>query len=503
MSIEDIRAAVLERVKQEGVQAKPASPIPAPSILDCLHANEVGDAELFTWLWRDLLIFDHAANQWYRWAGHWWGIDSVEHAAECVQEVTRQYSKYLESVSAKINDARRQNEPTQALEATEKALRKRITELQTRRRIENVLALAKIGDSGLSTSGESWDRDPWAFACASGVIDLKTGEIHPGNPRDMIRLHTTIHYPGVEAPCPIWDRFLSDIFGADQELVEFVHCWAGYTMTGVTDDAVFPILWGAGRNGKTVFAETIKHVMGGYAATLPTETIIQSRTDGAAGGPRSDLIALYMLRLLIASEINENKSLNPGAMKMLTGGDSITARPPYGKRQVTWRPTHKIALLTNHRPRVPASDSASWARVMLIPFEIRFVDDPNGTNERIRDPAIQAKLQDEAPSILAWLVRGCLLWQFQQGLHPPEKVLVATEAYREQNDILRDFIDECCDVMSHAKTQFMELYRAYIAFCASVGSRHISTNRFKDLMDQKFDSISFDRKTFYTGIILK
>ncbi|WP_375732215.1 hypothetical protein R3J32_04385 [Xylella fastidiosa subsp. multiplex] len=43
-----------------------------------------------------------------------------------------------------------------------------------------------------------------------------------------------------------------------------------------------------------------------------------------------------------------------------------------------FRPTHKLQLLTNHKPVIKGQDVGIWSRLMLIPFKARF-----GTAEEI------------------------------------------------------------------------------------------------------------------------
>ena len=80
----------------------------------------------------------------------------------------------------------------------------------------------------------------------------------------------------------------------------------------------------------------------------------------------------------------------------------------------------------------------------MIPFNFSFVDrEPTAPNERRADKHLLDKLKTEAPGILAWIIRGCLKYQ-QMGLCPPEKVRAATEEYRRSEDLLADFLEECC-----------------------------------------------------------
>jgi putative DNA primase/helicase len=274
----------------------------------------------------------------------------------------------------------------------------------------------------------------------------------------------------------------------------------GYATTGQTIEAVLPILHGAGGNGKTVFLQTIADTLGPeLSGPVEAELLLENRFHKPSGGPSSDLIHLRGRRLTWLSETNENRRLNAGKAKLLTGADYITGRAPHAVRQITFKPTHKIFLLTNHRPKADAHDAALWRRVLLIPFELSFVVNPQKPNERKADLNLAEKLRNERPGILAWLVKGCLEWQ-QQGLNPPESVLAATADYRNSEDTVKIFLAERCieDKTSHVRAGV--LYAAYKAWAEASGERQLTGKKFWHYVDECFDSDKDRGGKFYIGL---
>ena len=79
---------------------------------------------------------------------------------------------------------------------------------------------------------------------------------------------------------PQYAAFLSEIFRGDAELVEFVQRLAGYSLTGDVRERIFPVLWGAGRNGKSTLLELLQELLGDYAMSTPPETLV-NRREGA------------------------------------------------------------------------------------------------------------------------------------------------------------------------------------------------------------------------------
>ena len=462
--------------------------------------NEKGDALLFRELHRGRFIFDHAASQWHVWDGHFWRLDTVGEVLDGLDAVVDLYSKEHARVAAAAVEAARAGKDTTASEEDEKALRKRISALQSRKRAENVVHLAAQGRDGLGIAGDEWDLDPWLLGCPNGVLELKTGDIRAGyEESDFIKTPCPTEWQGLDAPAPTWERFLHEIFDGDRALVDYLYRLLGYSITGVTTEHVLPVLHGKGRNGKSVLLETIAHVLGPLAAPVAPELMLQQPFAQSSQGPRADLVALRGRRIVWASETDEGRRLNAGRVKQLTGGDSITARAPYGKREVSFRPTHILLLLTNFRPRTDADDYALWQRLRLIPFNLAFVDNPTGPNERQRDPALPEKLKAEAPGILAWLVRGCLAWQ-ERGLEAPESVVLATCAYQDGEDILGRFLDECCHMGPGAWCKARDIYAAYKGWCADSGCGAWSEKRFSERLSMRFDRKRRKYGMIYEGV---
>lgn len=69
-----------------------------------------------------------------------------------------------------------------------------------------------------------------------------------------------------EAKCERWLKFLNEVFPGRPEMVAFLKRAVGYSLTGLTREEVFFILYGLGRNGKGTFLRVLSAVLGEYAA---------------------------------------------------------------------------------------------------------------------------------------------------------------------------------------------------------------------------------------------
>jgi putative DNA primase/helicase len=291
---------------------------------------------------------------------------------------------------------------------------------------------------------------------------------------------------------------LTEIYNNDREIVDFKQRLLGYGISGLNKEHVLPVLWGAGRNGKDTLLDAISHVLGDLALPVSSEVVLSGYRPPNSATPH--LYALRPLRLAWVSESEEGARLNTGQIKFLTGGGLVTARPLYGK-PITFKPQYLLFLVTNHRPHASGSDYGLWKRLLLIPFKQAFVDDPDPQreNEHLRDKDLGEKLKAEAPGILAWLVRGFLAWQ-GQGLNPPEAITRATTAYKTEEDVIAQFLEEKCVILPGAKIKASAFYLAYKTWAREYGWRLMKGAAFGRRVNELFERRRRSDGFWYLGI---
>lgn len=449
-----------------------------------LRRGETGDAEMLAELYTDRVVFDHSEQSWHHWTGHRWKRDRCHAVRNLVaNEVAAQYHH-----GAALARRNRDGEAAKALASRGGCLR-------SRRRKTNVLFEARSLPT-IALTGDEWDANPWLLGAPNGTIDLKTGELRPGQPQDYIRDIAPTPWHGLEARAPRWERFLLEIFGSDGELVDFLQRLLGYGITGQAVEHKLPVLWGEGRNGKDTMLETLNHVLGELAAPVQNEVLLSGRRSPNAASPH--VYALRELRLAWSSETEEGARLAAGQVKLLTGGGTLTARPLYGS-PVTFRPRYLFLLITNHKPHANADDYALWKRLLLVPFEEKFVKNPREPHEHKADPYLAQELRREAPGILAWLVKGCLAWQ-ERGLDVPPKVARATQKYQDEEDIIGVFFEDCCVLEPGAEVKASCLFQAYVRWCDDRGGKSMSQTSFGRRMSRRFEKVRRSDGHHYRGI---
>lgn len=313
------------------------------------------------------------------------------------------------------------------------------------------------------------DSDPMLSGLnnAREVIDLTTGKVRPAEPSDLVTKSLRVSGIGETAKASRWLQFLDQVFGGDDALIDWLHRWCGYLLSGSTREQIMLFCFGHGANGKSIFAETLRHVLGDYGRSVPVETLCESKRQ--AGGATPDLADLIGCRLAMSSETEDGQALAESLVKSLVAGDTISARPLYG-RPVQFAPAFKLLMLGNHRPVIRGTDNGIWRRIRLVPFSRTF-----GPDER--DPALLDKLKAEAPHILAWMLDGCLQWQRRGLADVPNVVAAQTKDYREEQDLVGQWLAERVDSGSAAagcKCPSKLLYQDYCDWAEANGLRPCS-----------------------------
>jgi putative DNA primase/helicase len=306
-----------------------------------------------------------------------------------------------------------------------------------------------------------FDTDPWLINAKNGTLDLRSGVLREFNAADhLTRLAGTLYDP--KAECVRFKQFLRKVFANDTDLIRFVQRFAGYTLTGEVTEQCFLFLQGPGKNGKSTLIQIMQQMLGDYACSTPTETLLAKHVTSSMS---NDLARLQGARMVSAVESNPNRQLDEALIKQVTGGDRITARFLYAEFD-EYTPQFKLWFVANHPPRLRSTDDALWRRIHVLPFEVVIAND-----EVDRD--LLTALQSELPGILAWAVRGCHRWQ-KSGLRPPERVVAATHQYRKEVDHVRRFLHECVEATDSAVTRSSILYERYERWCSEKGEHSVS-----------------------------
>ena len=460
-------------------------------VQECLVANELGDGILYAAIHKDKYLYEKCSGQWLMWAGHHWEDDITAKSLAAVEAAALRYLNEAQKIGNEISQAIKSDnkELVALLQKTQDHIHKRIFRLRSDRGRINTLKFAHTNPvNSLDVTSDKLDTNPMLLSCKNGEIDLRTGELRPGRPGNYICKASPIEYPGIDTPAPEWETFLNQIFDGNKSMIDYISRLFGYVLTGLTVERFMPILYGAeGNNGKTTLVEIMSHIMGPLASPIEAEMLLDQGRGKSPGAASPEVMTLHRLRLAYASETDQGRRFSISRVKWLIGSDSMTGRFLYETRPVNFTPTHKLILLTNHKPDVSGDDNAFWEKIHLIPFPLSFVlRRPEKDYERPADKYLRQKLLDSAPSILAWAVRGCLAWR-KKGLAPPPTVIDASKEYRRDEDLIGHFIDDCCYESKGVETSAKDLYDKFKKWWEkNISRKALSQKKFGGMFGRKF-----------------
>ncbi|MFH1603381.1 MAG: primase-like DNA-binding domain-containing protein, partial [Pseudomonadota bacterium] len=110
-------------------------------------------------------------------------------------------------------------------------------------------------------------------------------------------------------------------------------------------------------------------------------------------------------------------------------------------------------------------------------------------------------LRAELEGILAWAVRGCREWQQLGGLGAPVEVMEATQTYRVEMDVIKEFIEDCCMLGDGKEARASSLYKEYARWCKDLGENAMTGTRFgRVLRERGFEKVRGTVGNSYRGI---
>ncbi|MGZ8944040.1 MAG: phage/plasmid primase, P4 family [Methylococcaceae bacterium] len=334
------------------------------------------------------------------------------------------------------------------------------------------------------------------FDNASKVIDLKTGMVRAARQDDFITKTLGVETVGEASKAIKWIKFLSEVFDGDSELIDWMQRWCGYSMTGSVKEHLIIFCFGGGRNGKSVFCETLNKIMGEYACGVDIESFLEGgKKNGSDASP--DIARLVNIRAVLSTEAPEGRKLNEGRIKSISAGDKQTARNLH-QSPFDFSPQLKLTLVGNHKPTIRGTDRGIWSRIALIPFTRNF------EAEGVMDVDLRDKLWNEAPHILAWLIDGCLKWQ-KRGLGDlPKAVRNSTLEYQKEQDVVGIWIEECCISSVTEKDSIARLFRSYQSWAEESGVYLISKLMLaKKLRERGYADAMLDGARALAGVRVK
>ena len=452
----------------------------AENLCDIYNANQ------FKELHGNNVRYCFKRNRWLIWNNKKWKFDE----AEKILLYAENTQKSLEWNAKTFEDP---NEQKRRLDHAKK--------LGSRQKLCDMIFIVR---SHLPILPEDLDKDDFLFNIENGILDLHTGILGNHDREKFITKISPVTYK-LSEECPRWIQFLKEIMDGNERKIEYLQRAIGYSLTGSTRERVFFILYGTGANGKSTFLNTLTELFGEYATTIPTSTLFSKTSDSIP----NDIAKLRGSRFVTAYEGEEEKRLDEGLIKRMTGQDIMTARHLW-EEYFDFFPKFKLWFATNHKPIIWGNDKAIWDRIRLIPFTVTIP-------EERQDKDLIDKLKCELTGILNWCVDGALKWQ-KEGLGFPTEIKKATNDYRYEMDSLGSFLQDYCILaddntistldnkitlfnLTEKRIPYVKSSKLYDKWVYVTGNKHISQTLFsRKMIERGYVRKRFPDAQYWIGI---
>lgn len=407
------------------------------------HVSDTGNGARFAQRMREVVRHCTGEGKWYLWDGNRWAPDVLNRSLHLTQEVIKDLYVEASGLGGERGDR------LEGWARSSESLGKRKAMLE-----------AASAEPGIAITPDQLDSDPWLLVVRNGTVDLRTGLLRPSEPADLNTRAADVDFDPA-AGCPLWEQHVALVTGGDKSLTAWLRRAVGYTLTGSTGEHKVFFLQGNGNNGKSTFVDVISKLLGDYS-TKADESLITG-----TGGHPTQLADLRGARLIVVDETDREKKLAEARIKMMTGRE-IKAR---FMRQdfFKYTPRFKLWIAGNHKPEIRGSDEGIWRRLQLVPFTAEFSPD-----RKILD--YDQVLLAEGPGILNWALAGLRDWLTLGQLGEPEVVTRATREYRDEEDTIGQWLDDCVEL--GAVDSFVEaarLYGSYRWWCVNGGFTDVRT----------------------------
>lgn len=436
--------------------------------------DDTGNAQRFFDSFGEVVRYSYIRKGWYFYDGRIWVIDQEGKVKTLVDKTIEK----MKDETVYVPDGADEEEMKKAFQKHIKASRSSRGKTSMLKETEHLLPIKP----------EAFDSDKYLFNVQNGYIDLKTGQLQDHEKDKFFTKIASVEYTD-KIDCPMWLEFLNQIFDGNQALIDYIQRAIGYSLSGSTEEQMMFILYGNGRNGKSVFLDIITEIFGNYTTNIQPQTIMVKQQ---SSGANSDIARLAGARLVTTTEPNEGVRLDEGLVKQLTGGDKVTARFLY-EDEFEFNPEFKLWMATNHKPIIRGTDEGIWRRMAIIPFTVQI------PLEKV-DKLLKYKLRREMKAILNWMVEGFQLWR-KHGLQEPQVIVDQRSEYRNEMDVIEAFISECCVLDSRGKVKAKTLYQSYREWASDNGQYMMSNTKFGREMSKKFVKLQ-SNGIYYLGLDL-
>jgi P4 family phage/plasmid primase-like protien len=297
----------------------------------------------------------------------------------------------------------------------------------------------------------------------NGMLDWKTGELSPHDPKYLSTIQISAEYQP-DAKCEALDKFFTDVFPPD--CVALAEEFVGYLLIPDTRLQKAFIAVGAGGNGKGTFLKILTSLLGKEnVSTMDIHTLEDDKFATAA---------LVGKLANVHHDLSRKQLESTSRFKTLVSGDPISGEKKF-KDGFTFRPFARLVFSANEFPRSEDKTNAYFRRLIFVEFPNSF----SGAASEILDyDRVLAKTPGFMSALLNRGVSG-LRRVINSGRFSVSETSTRTiEQYKRECNSAYDFVQEYCHLEEWGWIPRQNMYQKYHGWCQDNGLKPMSSKNF-------------------------
>jgi len=297
------------------------------------------------------------------------------------------------------------------------------------------------------------------------------------------------------ARCPQWEAFLEKSLEGDVDRINILQEWAGYCLMPDTSQQKFLAMEGEGGNGKSVFMAGLQAIIGPRnCSNIGLECLARDGYDASE---------TYGKLVNICADVGEIDKISEGNLKSFTSGDVMSFRRKF-LGVLTVKPTARLVLAFNKRPRFHDPTDGVWRRMLLVPWRIQIAED-----ERVygMDSIDWWNRSGELSGMFNWALRGLFRLRNQGRFTHSEIVTEAVADYKDEANPCHVFLKENFEFNASNVVSSNTAYGFYCKWAEKNGYKQMNERTFGKEIKRVFPKIErkkggtrTSRFYFYQGL---
>lgn len=227
---------------------------------------------------------------------------------------------------------------------------------------------------GVAKTKEEFRPPKYKINFENGVYDLMKEELLEHDHKYMFTQQIPHKYKE-DAECPSIKEFFNEITESEEDAKTLMEL-SGYAMLPNMPISAAFLLIGKGGNGKTVFIETLKELLG--EANTKDEDLQKIENSKFHTSP------LYRKLMVISDDLPSEKLETGSTLKSLTGGGDVRAEIKNGER-FEFKNYATPLFACNEIPQTEDQSKGFFRRWILLDFPFEFTENPNPDNPKEKE----------------------------------------------------------------------------------------------------------------------